>query len=377
MYLATLELVNFRNYPLEKLSFHRGINIFTGLNAQGKTNLLEAIYYLAVSRSFRTNQESDLLRFGSEYFSLKGTFQRKEESARVSMDYRLPRHLQIGWNGKLLKRTEYIYRQPVVVFSPDDLLLIKEGPSVRRRFLDTEGSRLKPLYYRRLRDYHRALQQRNRVLKESRGGSGASRMLLEPWDLALVKWGSIIIRERIRMLAALEKRARTHFATLTGAKETLSLCYLPTFEPGDEPDLIERSFMEQLGEAYPAEIRRGATLVGPHLDDFTVIINGHDARKYGSQGQQRSAVLALKIGEVDLFKKAGGEEPILLLDDVLSEFDEKRSKHLLHFLRHREGQSFITTALDRQAADRRWPDEARVYNIYRGKVKIDRAGTDY
>ena len=371
MYLATLKLVNFRNFLQEELSFHRGINIFTGLNAQGKTNLLEAIYYLAVSRSFRTNREADLLRFGSEYFSLKGTFQRNEESSRVAVEYRLPRRLQVRCNGKALKRSEYIYRQPIVVFSPDDLLLVKEGPAIRRRFLDMEGSRLKPLYYRRLRDYHRALQQRNRILKEKRGSSAAARLLLEPWDLALARWGSVIIRERTKMLAALESRAGFHFATLTAGEEMLTLRYLPTIKFDGDPDLLEGAFLEQLRKGYTAEIRRGSTMFGPHLDDFAMLIDGRDARKYGSQGQQRSVVLALKIGEVDLFKKAGGEETILLLDDVLSEFDEKRSAHLLQFLLSRAGQSFITTASPSWAAEQRWSGGAQVYNISRGKVKID------
>lgn len=371
MYLAALKIINFRNYIRQELSFHPRINIFTGLNAHGKTNLLEAVYYLAVSRSFRTNQESDILRFGSDFFYIEGSFQNKEERYQVDIGYRPSRRLQIKLNNKALKRTEYIYRHPVVIFSPDDLLLVKEGPSIRRRFLDTEGSRLKPLYYRRLRDYYRALQQRNRVLKEKRGSRYFDYSLLEPWDQALVKLGSTVVKERIKLLGALESRARSHFAALTAETESLSLRYLSTINFNDDFDNLESAFREQLTAGYAAELRKGSTMVGPHLDDFAVMINGHDARKYGSQGQQRSVVLALKIGEVDLFKRAGGEETILLLDDVLSEFDEKRSNHLLQFLSKREGQSFITTASPLWATGRNWPDQSKTYSVYRGKVRID------
>lgn len=371
MYLTTLKLFNFRNYGKEELSFGPGINIFNGLNAQGKTNLLEAIYYLAVSRSFRTSRESDLLRFGSERFKLEGCFKKKERRFQVGINYQIPGRLQIKLNGKAIKRADYISRLPVVVFSPEDLLLVKEGPSRRRRFLDTEGSRLKPLYYHRLRDYYRVLRQRNRVLKENRGNRFFDRSLLAPWDEALIKHGSTIVKERIKMLRALEELAGIHFAALTAKKESLTLRYLSTVDFKHNFDLLEGSFREQLEESFAAEIRRGSTIAGPHLDDFAIMINGYDARKYGSQGQQRSVVLALKIGEVDLFKKAGGGETILLLDDVLSEFDAKRSSHLLQFLSEREGQSFITTAAPHCAAGHRWPGRPAIYTVYRGKIRID------
>lgn len=371
MYLAALKLINFRNYSRQELSLHPKINIFTGLNAQGKTNLLEAVYYLAVSRSFRTNQESELVRFGSDFFYVKGDFQNNKERYQVEIGYRQPRRLQIKLNNKVLKRAEYIYRHPVVIFSPDDLLLVKEGPSIRRRFLDMEGSRLKPLYYRRLRDYYRALQQRNRILKEKRGSRSFDYSLLEPWDQALVKMGSKIVEERIKLLKALESRARSHFATLTAESESLSLRYLATINFHGNYELLESAFQEQLTAGHAAEVRKGSTLVGPHLDDFAVMINGCDARKYGSQGQQRSVVLALKMGEVDLFNSAGGEQTILLLDDVFSEFDEERCNHLLQFLSRREGQSIITTAVPSWEPGRNCPGQSKIYSVCRGKIRID------
>lgn len=365
-----MKLVDFRNYLRQELTFHPQINIFGGLNAQGKTNLLEAVYYLTVSRSFRTNQEPDLPHFGSDSFSLKGSLKKKEERCEIELYYRVSQPLRIKVNSKPIPRSEYIYRHPVVIFTPDDLLLVKEGPARRRRFLDTEGSRLKPLYYRRLRDYYRALLQRNRVLKEKRSGRFADYSLMEPWDEALVKLGGTIVRERIKLLRALQTQSQSHFCSLSGEQESLSLRYLSTINFAEEPHLIEKAFQEQLRENYSAELRKGATMTGPHLDDFAVTINGCDARKFASQGQQRSVVLALKIGEVDLFKKAG-EETILLLDDILSEFDEKRCNHLLQFLSEREGQSFITTASPQWAGGSCWPRRSKIYSVHGGKIRID------
>ncbi len=369
MYLAALKLNNFRNYSRQEISFHPQINIFSGLNAQGKTNLLEAIYYLTAARSFRTNQELDLLRFESDFFSLGGILHKKEGRFKIELLYRPSQPLQIRVNSLAIRRGEYLYRYPVVTFTPDDLLLIKEGPSRRRRFLDTEGSRLKPFYHHRLRDYYRVLQQRNRVLKEKRSGRRSGPGLMEPWDEALIELGAIIVRERIKLLKALETQARSHFLTLAGEQESLALCYLSTIEFSEDPGRIEDIFREQLSAGYTDELRRGATLTGPHLDDFAIAINGSDARKFASQGQQRTAVLALKIGEIDLFKRSG-TETILLLDDIFSEFDEKRGDHLLQFLSERDGQSFITTASP-LAGEGRLAGCSKSYSIDGGKIRID------
>lgn len=372
MYLESLLLNNFRNYGRQELVFHPRINIFCGKNAQGKTNLLEAIYYLAVSRSFRTNQESEMLRFGSDYFYLKGSFLIKEECCQAEIGYRQPHLLQIKLNGKPVKRIDYIYRHPVVTFTPDDLFLIKEGPSVRRRFIDMEGSRLKPLYYRRLRDYYRVLRQRNRILKEKSGSRSFDYSIMEPWDKALVETGSWILKERVLLLQALELRAQSYFTILTGRSENLSLRYLSTIHfDEDLLELVESTFQEQLSAARSSELRKGSTQVGPHLDDFAVLINGCDARKFGSQGQQRSAVLALKMGEVDLFNSAGCERTILLLDDVFSEFDGERRRQLIDFLINREDQTFITTAVPLADVEKESFKESYTFSVCRGEITID------
>ncbi len=369
MNLASLLLINFRNYGHQELVFHPGINIFCGRNAQGKTNLLEAVYYLSVSRSFRTSRESDLIRFGSEYFYLKGTFLIREGSCLTEIGYRQPHHLQIKINGKMFRRRDYIYRHPVVIFAPDDLFLVKEGPSVRRRFLDMEGSRLKPLYYSMLRDYHRVLRQRNRILKEKRGSRFFDFSIMKPWEQALVEKGSWIVKVRIQLLESLEALAQSHLTSLTADIEKLSLRYISTINFGGDAGLVESSFKKQLEGARSAELRKGSTLVGPHLDDFAVLIDGLDVRKFGSQGQQRSAVLALKMGEVDLFNSTGDERAILLLDDVFSEFDEERRRQLFQFLSNREDQSFITTAVPLPDFERYRTRKSYFFTVRGGKIK--------
>lgn len=377
MYLASLILANFRNYTHQELLFHPGINVFFGMNGRGKTNLLEAIYYLSVSRSFRTNQDSEIIHFGSDYFYLKGHFITKKGEYQVETGYRGPRQFQIKINGKGSKRNEYIHRHPVVIFTPDDLFLIKGAPSVRRRFLDMECSRLKPLYYSRLRDYYRALRQRNKILKERRGSGNFNPSIAKPWEQMLVEKGGWIVRERIQFLKELESLAQAHYLSLTAGKENLSILYRSTICFDDNPEQIESSFEEQLAGARSAELRKGSTLIGPHLDDFALSINGLDTRKYGSQGQQRSTVLALKMGEVDLFNRSGSERSILLLDDVFSELDEERCSRLLEFINSRGDQSFITTAIPLSAFERDYSKDLYYFTLSRGEVKIDGAGADH
>lgn len=376
MYLKQILLRNFRNYRNQEICFHPGINVFQGMNAQGKSNLLEAIYYLAVSRSFRTNTEEEMVRWEDRFFYLKGTFYKDHEQSCVEIGYEQPKRLQIKLDGVVTKRGDYLQRYPVVVFSPDDLLLIKEGPTGRRRFLNLEGSRLKPLYYTRLRDYHRTLQQRNRILKEKKNyASGHD--LLEPWDRAIVEIGSKIIRQRISLLQALEEQARLFFRDLTASSENLSVKYVSSVDFKANEDQLEQIFNQQLKTARGLEFKRGYTVLGPHLDDFMILIDGYEAKRYASQGQQRTASLALKMGEVNLFCLSFREEPVVLLDDVFSEFDQERRKQLLTFLQNREGQSFITTALPLGEIIDGLGDGMQIFSVYKGKITVEGTGSNH
>ncbi len=370
MFLDQIYLKQFRNYSQQELFFDAKINIFVGANAQGKTNLLEAIYYLAVSRSFKTNYEQELVNWDDNYFFLKGVFCKNQNKDLIEIGYQSTnKGFQIKLNGTAIKRSDFIYQFPIVVFSPDDLLLIKEGPSGRRRFLNLEGSRLKPYYYRKLKDYHRALQQRNKLLKENRYNTLSSE-LLEPWDKALVSLGSSIIKQRISLLQALEKQSQYFFERLTDDKEKLNFKYISSIDFENNPEKVETAFWDRINSSRGEEKQRGYTMAGPHLDDFSILVNNYDAKRFASQGQQRTAALALKMGEVELFSLSSRESPVILLDDVFSEFDLERRRQLLHFLLRREGQSFITTAIPFEQHDLE-AGNFKIFSVHKGKINIE------
>ena len=365
MYLQKINLVNFRNYGKQEIAFHPELNIFYGANAQGKTNLLEAIYYLAVTRSFRTSQDAELIKRGEQYFFIRGRFARKKSDSvvQVEIGYRGSQRIQVKLNGVPAKRIEVANLLPVVVFSPEDLLLIKEGPGRRRRFINLEGSRLRKVYYRDLKEYQRALMQRNRLLKENKGLE-VKEELFEPWNKVLCNYGSRIIRQRLSLLKSLEREAIPFFQYLTSQKEELSLRYISSFPLPPEDGKMEEHFLKSLQGRYGEERRRGYTLVGPHLDDFEILINGAEAQKYASQGQQRSAVLALKMAEVKLFNAYYGESPLVLLDDVFSELDGERKRHLLQHLEQMEAQVFITGV----ELPRYFKGEAKIFQVNEGMI---------
>lgn len=367
MFVDRLYLLNFRNYLRQEFVFDGKINIFEGANGEGKTNLLEAIYYLAVSRSFRTNNDLELINWKGTGFLLKGVLEKTINRYTVETIYQgTNKSSQVKVNGSIVKRGDFIFHFPVVVFSPDDLFLIKEGPSVRRRFLNLEGSRLKPAYYYTLKDYHRTLQQRNKLLKECRPGL-FNNDLFEPWDSTLVALGSSIIQQRISFLRELEEKAKFFSQLLSDNSETLAFYYSSSVDFKGDLLTIEKYFREQLLKSRKDEINRGYTLTGPHLDDFMIMVNNQDARKYASQGQQRTAALALKMGEVELFFLSNGEVPVILLDDVFSELDPGRRNQLLQFLITRKGQSFITTAVpfDHYIFSK---EDYKIFQIHKGKI---------
>ncbi len=344
-YLKHLSLEAFRNYRNQYIHFHPSLNIITGDNAQGKTNLLEAIFFLSVNRSFKTRKDHELAHFGENYFNIKGSFIKDDFNHIIQVGYRHNQRLILKVNNDQGSRYDYIQDYPVIVFCPDDLQIISEGPSVRRRFLNLEASRLDPAYLRELRDYQRVLNQRNRVLKDFQNRSKINEYLA-PWDQSLVSLGVKIIRARKEMIKALEKEARHFFGEMTGYKEELSLEYSSTVGNYNNPVEMEEQFHQDLLEKRDQEFKRRSTLLGPHLDDMVVMINEYNTRHYSSQGQKRTAALALKMGEVSLFKQKHELCPIILLDDVFSEFDQTRKQHLLDFIRNNAGQCFITSAVD-------------------------------
>ncbi len=342
-YIDHLQIASFRNYQQQEARFHPYLNLISGENAQGKSNLLESIYYLSVHRSFRTNRDQELVNWNASNFLIKGDFVSENINYHIRIYYEYNGRLKISINNNPTKRYEKLQLFPVVIFNPEDLQIIRDSPSVRRRFLNLLLSRLKPQYLSDLKEYQRALMQRNRLLKERYHNRNID-ALLEPWDQALIKSGSEIIHSRVALIKQLEKEAQLFFLKITNYGEKLSLFYNSSINYCSDLSETMRNYRLLLLEKRNDELRKKITTIGPHIDDLTISINDHDARYFSSQGQKRTAALALKIAEVNIIKKDINNYPIIILDDVFSEFDACRREHLLDFLRNNTGQCFISTA---------------------------------
>lgn len=355
MIIESLELKNFRNYERSSFSFDEGTNILYGDNAQGKTNLLEAIYLGAMTKSHRGSRDFEMIRFGEEDAHVRIFFQKNAVRHRMDIHLRKNNHKGIAIDKiPARKLSDLIGTLQVVFFSPEDLNIIKSGPGVRRRFLNSEISQMDRIYYSNLVDYSRILQQRNQLLKDLyRKPSLES--TLDIWNEQLVSYGKRLIKVRRTYLEELNKVIREFHFSLTGGKERLDISY--------EPDVAEDQFIKKLEHSREMDLKFHMTSAGPHRDDFKVLINGIDVRHFGSQGQQRSAALSLKLSELDFLEKQTGEMPILLLDDVLSELDRQRQGMLLSRLR--KGQTFITcTGMD-ELIENNYPMN-KIFHISKG-----------
>lgn len=326
MWIRSIELSNFRNYGDLQLELDPGINIFYGMNAQGKTNLLESIYLCSTTKSHRASRDKDMIRFGCEESHIKMFVMRNDVPYRIDMHLKKSRSKGIAINGLPIRKASELFGiVNVVFFSPEDLQIIKEGPSERRKFIDMELCQLDRIYVHNLIQYNKAVMQRNNLLKD---------LVIHPeygdmisvWDEQLVRYGKPVIQIRRRFLEELNEIVGEIHRNLTGEKETIRLIY--------EPDVEDSAFEEELFCCRNRDERLKTTTVGPHRDDICFDINGMDIRKYGSQGQQRTAALSLKLAEIELVKKRTGQSPVLILDDVLSELDSGRQNHLLNSLQN-------------------------------------------
>jgi len=366
-YLDHLSIEGFRNYQHQKLRFHPCLNILVGENAQGKTNLLESIFYLSVNRSFRTRKDHELVNFKSPFFVLKGSFIKDEFKHQIQVNYQQNNRLKVMVNNNHVNRYDLMQNYPVVVFSPDDLQIISDGPSIRRRFINLEASRLNPTYLKELRDYQRVLNQRNHVLKEKKSKAEIIDQLT-PWDHPLTTLGVKLIRTRIEIIKDLEKEAQHFFNKITLSSESLALDYASTIQYIPDAEEMRKQYYQKLMVLRDQELKRFSTLIGPHLDDIKIFINGNDARRFSSQGQKRTAALALKMGEVSLFKQNNNLSPIILLDDVFSELDSERKAHLLDFISANAGQCIITTAVDLSKLMQNLSKEHKLLFVHQGSI---------
>ncbi len=358
MRLTHLSLHNFRNYVRLDLDLPEGVAVLVGGNAQGKTNLLEAVYYLATSRSPHASADREIVSWlipedePLPYTRLVGQVTR--DAGGVTIEITLTqqgndtgRHRkEIRLNGVTKRAMDLLGKLNVVLFLPEDISLVSGSPGGRRRYLDVTLCQIDPAYCRSLSRYNKIVSQRNALLRDlrERGGDPAQ---LNFWDERLVEHGAYLVARRHRALRSLDELARAVHAEVTDGLEGLRLRYDPSveLEEGSAVDAVREAFQSQLRALRRREIPAGVTLVGPHRDDFGFLINDVDTGVYGSRGQQRTAALALKLAEVGLMRRETGEQPVLLLDDVLSELDAQRRRFLLRWLASADGpeQAIVTT----------------------------------
>jgi DNA replication and repair protein RecF len=340
MYISTLKLDHFRNYGSLDLEFSAGANLFYGDNAQGKTNILEAVYFCGTTRSHRTARDSEMICFGAQEAHLRMEMKKKSVDYRIDMHLKSGRAKGIAINGVAIRKAqELIGLGHFVFFSPEDLGIIKNGPAQRRRFLDMELCQLDKIYVSSLAGYNKVLLQRNRLLKDL-SFRPEDMGTLDVWDEQLVRYGSVLIRSRERFVERLREIIRPIHSKLSGGREEMEIGY--------EKNVPVDAFAEGVRKSRDKDLLLKSTGRGPHRDDLSFLVNGVDIRKYGSQGQQRSAALSLKLAEIELVKESTGDIPVLLLDDVLSELDTGRQHYLLDSIG--QIQTFITcTGLEEYA----------------------------
>lgn len=340
MIVKGIRLINFRNYNSMSASFGSNINILVGKNAQGKTNLLEAIYLCSTGRSFRTLRDKELIGFEKKeaYIGAELNIGELEKFTEIKIESDKPKRIRVN-KIELKNYRELNTGLKVVVFSPDDLKLVKEGPGNRRNYLDASISQLKPVYHHNLSRYYKALIQRNNLLKSQKYTENLSE-LLEVFDVQLARLGTLISMEREQHIKRILKESKDIHHAITSGKEDLDIFYITNVPKGESLLEIEKSYIDVLKTTRSKDKELKTTTIGPHRDDFSPTINGKDSRTYASQGQQRSLVLTLKLSEVNILKKETGYYPVLLMDDVYSELDEERRGFLTKLFS--EMQTFIT-----------------------------------
>lgn len=322
MIIKSLELANFRNYEELNISFDKGTNILYGDNAQGKTNILEAIYVSATTKSHKGSKDKEIINFDKEEAHIRTYLEKENVETRVDMHLRKNKSKGIAIDGqKIKKAADLMGLLNVVFFSPEDLSIIKDGPAERRRFADMELCQLDSFYLYNLNHYNKIIGQRNKLLKDMYF-QPELKETLNIWDSQLVSFGSKIIERREQFVKQLGDIIFDIHKKLSGGKEELVIAY--------EPDVSIEDYEKQMKYNQDKDIRLKQTTTGPHRDDFSFVVNGVDIRKYGSQGQQRTAALSLKLSEIELVKKISKDTPVLLLDDVLSELDSNRQNYLLN-----------------------------------------------
>ena len=371
MKLLQLELDNFRNYQHLAATFSPGVNVFLGPNAQGKTNLLEAIYVLALTTSHRTHSDKELISWGEKDALVAGLIQRKTSKIPLALGFDTKgKHARVNHLNQP-KLADYIGQLNVILFAPEDLSLVKGAPAIRRTFIDREFSQMSPKYLYIANQYRAILRQRNQYLKQLQSKKNTDLLFLEVLTERLVMFASELIERRLRLIQKLNAAAQPIQSAITQTGEALEIEYVSQLNPEELVDAatIQQALLTWFEKLQAREIQEGVTKLGPHRDDLAFIVNGRNVAVFGSQGQQRTTALAVKLAEIDLMKEETGEYPILLLDDVLSELDRERQTHLLKAMQGKV-QTFITTPSLSDVA-RQLIDQPKVFNVRAGNLVTD------
>ncbi|MFD2679640.1 DNA replication/repair protein RecF [Bacillus seohaeanensis] len=369
MYIEQIELKNYRNYESIEVDFENKVNVILGENAQGKTNIMESIYVLAMAKSHRTSNDKDLIRWDEEYAKIKGRIQKYHGA--------LPLELVISKKGKRAKcnhleqqkLSQYVGNMNVVMFAPEDLHLVKGSPQVRRRFIDMEIGQVSPVYLHDISLYQKVLQQRNHYLKLLQTRKQTDQTMLDVLTEQFIEIATKIVQKRFEFIQMLEAWAKPIHSGISRNLETLEILYKPSIDVSENQEwskMVE-VYENKFKQIRQREIDRGVTLVGPHRDDLQFIVNGRDVQTFGSQGQQRTTALSVKLAEIELIHSEIREYPILLLDDVLSELDDYRQSHLLNTIQGKVQTFVTTTSVD--GIDHHTLNEAATYHVEAGTMK--------
>lgn len=348
MYLEEIKLQNFRNYESASLSFSPSINVLIGENAQGKTNLVESIYFLAMSRSHRTAKDRELIGWDSDFAKVEGKIKKKSTT--------VPLEIVVSKRGKVAKLnhleqkklSEYIGQLNVILFAPEDLSLVKGSPSVRRRFIDMELGQMNKIYLYHLAQYQQILKQRNQYLKKAKYDPKFDQLYLDVLTEQLAGEAAEVLYYRYGFINQLNDWAKQVQTDISNKLEELEIRYRSTSDTNEHMSVEEifAYLKDNYQSSQAQEIEQGTTILGPHRDDLIFYVNGKNVQTYGSQGQQRTTALSLKLAEIELMNEVTGEYPILLLDDVLSELDDNRQTHLLNTIQNKVQTFITTTSLD-------------------------------
>ncbi|MDT8719520.1 DNA replication/repair protein RecF [Clostridium sp. 19966] len=365
MYIKYLQLLNYRNYKQLLVELCSNVNVFIGDNAQGKTNILESIYYCSFGKSHRTSKDKELIKWDENEAFIKLQVIRERLDKKIEIKILKEGKKAININSiKINKISELMGNCAVVMFSPEDLKIIKESPGNRRRFLDMELCQLDGRYYYNLVQYNKVLTERNITLK----GRNVDRAILDIYDEQLSSFAEYIIKKRLWYIKKLNEFGNDIHKEITEDKENIEFKYICHFKSYDD---LKHDLLENLIRNREKDIEKKMTSVGPHRDDFDIYINGVDTRSFGSQGQQRTSILTIKFSSLNIIKEVTGEYPILLLDDVLSELDLKRKRYVLSSIN--QVQTIITcTGIEdiKSYID----DRANIFYVKDGKVQQDKEG---